>query len=74
MPFHKNNIPQNTRQSPPRAREEKVGGFGLSNTSKRLQLLYPDKHKLSVQQTESEFSVDLELELDPTNVVQYFSS
>lgn len=70
----KNNIPQNTRQSPPRASKEKVGGFGLSNTSKRLQLLYPNKHKLSVQQTESEFSVDLELELDPTNVVQYFSS
>jgi hypothetical protein len=68
----KNNIPQHTRQS--RAREEKVGGFGLSNTSKRLQLLYPDKHKLSVQQSDSEFSVDLELELDSANVVQYFSS
>jgi len=69
----KNNIPEHTRQGP-KAREEKVGGFGLSNTSKRLQLLYPDKHKLSVQQTESEFSVDLELELDAANVVQYFSS
>ncbi|SEI38676.1 Histidine kinase [Dyadobacter sp. SG02] len=69
----KNNIPQHTRQNP-RPREERVGGFGLSNTSKRLQLLYPDKHRLSVQQTESEFSVDLELELDAANVVQYFSS
>lgn len=69
----KNNIPQNSRL-PNRVRNEKVGGFGLSNTSKRLQLLYPDRHKLSVQQTESEFSVDLELVLDPANVVQYFTS
>lgn len=70
----KNNIPQHARQSPPRAKEDKVGGFGLSNTSKRLQLLYPDRHQLSVQQSESEFSVDLELELDSANVVRYFSS
>lgn len=69
----KNNIPQNSRLEN-RVRKENVGGFGLSNTSKRLQLLYPDKHKLSVQQTESEFSVDLELILDPANVVQYFTS
>lgn len=68
----KNNIPQHVRQSPRKNREEKIGGFGLSNTTKRLQLLYPDKHKLSVQQTESEFSVELELDLDPANVVQYF--
>ncbi|SDF78847.1 GHKL domain-containing protein [Dyadobacter soli] len=70
----KNNIPSHTRQSRPRANDERVGGFGLSNTSKRLQLLYPDRHKLSVQQTESEFSVDLEIELDPANVVHYFNS
>lgn len=68
----KNNIPPHARQSPRRSSEGRIGGFGLSNTSKRLQLLYPDKHRLSVQQTESEFSVDLELELDPADVVQYF--
>ena len=69
----KNNIPQNSR-SQNRARNEKVGGFGLSNTSKRLQLLYPDRHKLSVLQTESEFSVDLELILDPAGGVKHFTS
>lgn len=68
----KNNIPQHARQNPRKTNAEKVGGFGLSNTTKRLQLLYPDKHKLLVQQTESEFSVDLELDLDASNVVQYF--
>lgn len=69
----KNNIPPNSRLQN-RVRNEKVGGFGLSNTSKRLQLLYPDRHKLSVQQTESEFSVNLELTLDPASRGQYFTS
>jgi two-component system, LytTR family, sensor kinase len=69
----KNNIPQNARTQN-RMRNEKIGGFGLSNTSKRLQLLYPDRHKLSVQQTESEFSVDLELILDPAGGAQHFTS
>jgi two-component system LytT family sensor kinase len=68
----KNNVPQNSRPQN-RVRNEKVGGFGLSNTSKRLQLLYPGRHKLSIRQTESEFSVDLELILDPANAVQYFT-
>lgn len=71
----KNNIPQNTRpQNLSGIRNEKVGGFGLSNASKRLQLLYPDRHKLSVQRTESEFSVDLQLELDPAHMTKYYPS
>ncbi|WP_353721264.1 histidine kinase [Dyadobacter sp. 676] len=71
----KNNIPQNTRLQKPAGKSgEKVGGFGLSNTSKRLQLLYPEKHKLSVQQTESEFSVDLVLELDMSGVARHVIS
>lgn len=70
----KNNIPPSSR--PPKVANagEKVGGYGLSNTSKRLRLLYPDKHKLSVQRSETEFSVDLEVELDAANIVQHFPS
>lgn len=61
----KNNIPPHARlQSRTGSSKEQVGGFGLANTSKRLHLLYPDKHELSVQQGESEFIVDLRLELD----------
>jgi two-component system, LytTR family, sensor kinase len=71
----KNNIPPNARpQSLTKLSGEKVGGFGLSNTSKRLQLLYPGKHKLSVQQNESEFTVDLELELELAKVAQHSGS
>ncbi len=62
----RNNLPQHARQSTRRGGEQ-VGGFGLSNTTKRLELLYPGQHRLSVQQTESEFAVNLELELSPVH-------
>lgn len=61
----KNNVPPYSRlQSHTNPSKGQIGGFGLANTSKRLQLLYPDKHELSVQQSESEFVIDLRLELD----------
>ena len=33
------------------------GGIGLKNTAKRLQLLYPDKHNLKIESTDTSFSV-----------------
>jgi two-component system, LytTR family, sensor kinase len=61
----KNNVPQYSRlQSHSNPSKDQIGGFGLANTSKRLQLLYPDKHELSVQQSDSEFIIDLRVELD----------
>ena len=40
-----------------------TGGIGLKNVKKRLNLLYPNKHKLTVSDTENEFDVSLQLEL-----------
>jgi two-component system LytT family sensor kinase len=40
----------------------KVGGLGIENVQKRLELLYPEKHKLSIIKTENEFKVELKLE------------
>lgn len=40
-----------------------TGGIGLKNVKKRLNLLYPNKHDLSVKDTENEFNVSLQLEL-----------
>lgn len=40
-----------------------TGGIGLKNVKKRLNLLYPKKHKLDVRETENEFNVSLQLEL-----------
>lgn len=41
-----------------------VGGIGLKNVQKRLKLLYPNKHDLSVQTLENEFNVKLDINLN----------
>lgn len=45
---------------------DKVGGIGLENVRKRLMYLYPHSHKLNIRQANGEFSVDLEITLQPT--------
>jgi two-component system LytT family sensor kinase len=39
------------------------GGIGIKNIKKRLNLLYPNKHKLEILDEERNFSVELKLEL-----------
>jgi len=43
--------------------EQKAGGLGISNTQKRLQLLYPSNHQLSIKKEMNYFSVNLNLSL-----------
>ena len=38
-------------------------GIGLSNTQKRLELLYPNNHNLKIMQTDKHFNVELSLKL-----------
>lgn len=38
-------------------------GIGLTNVQKRLELLYPNKHQLEIQQNDNQFHVILELDL-----------
>jgi len=40
---------------------DKTGGIGLENLQRRLALLYPGKHKLAIEKTETIFKVRLEL-------------
>ena len=40
------------------------GGIGLSNVKRRLELLYPQKHHLSIQQHDGYFDVQLKLKID----------
>ncbi|MFY0644555.1 MAG: histidine kinase [Bacteroidia bacterium] len=40
------------------------GGIGLKNVKKRLNLLYPQKHKLSLNEENNEFKVSLKLDLN----------
>ncbi len=39
------------------------GGIGLENVKRRLKLLYPDRHKLTIQNEENKFHVHLKLDL-----------
>ncbi|MCP9234567.1 sensor histidine kinase [Lewinella sp. JB7] len=42
---------------------DRVGGIGLDNVRKRLELLYPDRHQLSVEPQAEQFRITLSLEL-----------
>ncbi|RFM30531.1 sensor histidine kinase [Deminuibacter soli] len=37
------------------------GGIGIKNTQRRLNILYPDRHVLNIQETEDEYSVLLKI-------------
>ena len=41
--------------------ENKIGGLGLENVKKRLELLYPNGHELQIDETENTFEVNLRL-------------
>jgi len=41
--------------------KDKVGGIGLQNVKRRLELLYPAKHHLTIQDTPQSFEVNLSL-------------
>lgn len=44
--------------------KDKMGGVGLANIRTRLELKYPDKHRMSVKNEVERFEVNLELEID----------
>jgi two-component system, LytTR family, sensor kinase len=39
-------------------------GIGLKNVKRRLELLYPEKHQLTIEQTDDEYSIHLRIILD----------
>ncbi|WP_276875139.1 sensor histidine kinase [Chryseobacterium joostei] len=43
--------------------KDKVSGIGIENVRKRLEILYPKKYELHIKETESEFIVDLRIDL-----------
>ena len=43
---------------------EPVGGIGLRNVKRRLELLYPEKHNLKVTETDGWFKIDLRLKVE----------
>ncbi|GLU57087.1 hypothetical protein Dfri01_65480 [Dyadobacter frigoris] len=59
-----NSLPENSKTPIVITPSKKSGGIGLSNTRKRLSMLYPDVHELSFQKTEKEYEVTLQIFLD----------
>lgn len=43
--------------------KEKNGGIGLNNVKRRLELLYPDKHKLEIKEGKDSYKVNLEINI-----------
>lgn len=44
--------------------KDKVGGIGLQNVKRRLELLYPHRHQLSIENAAEKFEVNLTIRLD----------
>lgn len=58
MVFSVLNSKENHRQN-----NDPVGGIGLNNVKRRLELLYPDRHILSVKETADTFSIELTVKI-----------
>lgn len=43
--------------------KDTVSGIGIENVKKRLEILYPKKHSLNIIETETDFTVDLKIDL-----------
>ncbi|MCM4170779.1 histidine kinase [Arenibacter sp. TNZ] len=47
--------------------QDKVGGIGLENVKKRLDILYPKKHTLKIQEEATSFKIQLQIDLNGAN-------
>lgn len=45
--------------------KDKHSGIGLANIRKRLEMLYPERHRLGITEKDAQFLVDLKLNLTP---------
>lgn len=59
-----NSVPEIDNSIP---KEKKVGGIGLTNVRRRLNILYPNKHNLEISSREREFKISLDLQISKQN-------
>jgi len=58
------NIENSRSQNLPSQIHKRSGGIGLKNVQRRLNILYPSKHNLSISETPKTYSIQLQIELD----------
>ena len=44
--------------------KDKTAGIGLANVKRRLELVYPGRHELQVHNSDTVFTIDLQLKID----------
>ncbi len=54
---------ENNKQENYKANEKSSSKSGLKNVTRRLELLYPDRHKLNIEEKEKSYKVNLEIKL-----------
>jgi len=47
--------------------KDRMDGIGLNNVKRRLELIYPGKHRLQIQQSDSRYEIVLQLILNPVS-------
>ena len=52
---------------PPKIDSESIGGYGLKSNKERLQLAYPNRHLLEIEETQHHFNVTLTIDTDEGN-------
>ncbi|KQS27960.1 sensor histidine kinase [Dyadobacter sp. Leaf189] len=65
-----NSTPPSPTSAPSIPKPDEIGGFGLKNTTKRLNLLYPDRHTFTVSRTSETFHTYLRIDLAFAAVAQ----
>jgi LytS/YehU family sensor histidine kinase len=48
-------------EKPANGNNKKVGGIGLENVQKRLEMIYPNNHSLKIKETDETFRVDIDI-------------
>jgi sensor histidine kinase YesM len=61
--FQITNTVSDVHQKGKRLNSKKQGGIGLANVQRRLELIYPQRHKLQMQRSEENYIVELSLNL-----------
>lgn len=59
-----NSLPSKEESSLSKAKKQKPGGIGLFNTRKRLEMIYPNRHRITVNSTDTEYEVMVQIDLD----------